>query len=940
MPKPFRKSPTLLQTLLNKPSQSYAYPQVDRKDYYSSKNEMIKTALVEGETAGVQVPVEYRNTGLEAATLRTLRLTSHSETVRDQNVTPAEEVYPQHHSRSLSLPEVILTEEPESSTSTDESDSDNDVFYTPNASPRTSSASTVTITMSSRPPASSTWPSSQSLTTGTIVAPTRHNGRSTPSTSSTSADSTSVDGLSVFSSHASSSGSTGITTPEPSIRSSSSRKGKQRAKSTGTMVNGMGQDWAKDVRWLVPPPSTASSSSSASKRKIPSKTQTTPHSSRPPNSRHSDVKHFHHATMTVVLEEDEGASSVSLVHSPSSSQSRTRAASNASSSKRSGKRAGPSSVPPARPHLMRRKSRSLEDLAALQAEDEVLSSSSTPSSSYTAPPLHTPSLPSYGTPGYTSLTLPRAPPPSSGFLESGKVGKVDLTRSGIAQTTMASVEVTRGLSTVSSSKRISWLSKDKDWGKGKGRAEGAFSFTSYRKPPTHVPEGHVLVQVWAVGIDNVDASICGISIESRPEYERRTASESGRVHSDATVKRSWSLRRNQSTTTYVVTSHSKPKQPEVGFVPGRSFVGRVMEVGDEDEGMRIIKKGEWVVGLLDVRKCGALQEFIVVDRHRIHSVPHPSLPPSVLIDQISMPPPSLPSSSSLSPANSEHKPHDSRYPVYTPTPAPLYPDSARSVVKTQLTLEELALLPTCGVQAYRAIRTFSSTAGPAKKVKGRILVLNGHDGAGAMATQMLVRRGWEVCVHASPHPELNEREEEEEMGAIQARVKDWGADEVIFDDSIVGAIQLLIDEKEVFDGILDTVGGKEVWEVGKKLLSGSSGVENVKQFTTLVGDFPMRPIPSASDHFKASLRSMKGGDGIGLNKVGYTWVSIDQDIDFEGVDVSDGIGRVLGECASVSDFGPFVGGPGRVVTFERAHEIFRGSGSLAGGGTLVVRVVL
>lgn len=73
-------------------------------------------------------------------------------------------------------------------------------------------------------------------------------------------------------------------------------------------------------------------------------------------------------------------------------------------------------------------------------------------------------LPSKGTQGYTSLVLPRAPPPLGSYSTSsrtastsgsgaqrkwfgsvGKEGKVDLTRSGVAQTTMASVEVVRGL---------------------------------------------------------------------------------------------------------------------------------------------------------------------------------------------------------------------------------------------------------------------------------------------------------------------------------------------------------------------------------------------------------------------------------------------------------------------------------------------------------------
>lgn len=40
---------------------------------------------------------------------------------------------------------------------------------------------------------------------------------------------------------------------------------------------------------------------------------------------------------------------------------------------------------------------------------------------------------------------------------------------------------------------------------------------------------------------------------------------------------------------------------EVGYIPGRGFVGRVLECG-WDVGEEVVRKGEWVVGLLDVRK--------------------------------------------------------------------------------------------------------------------------------------------------------------------------------------------------------------------------------------------------------------------------------------------------------------------------------------------------
>ncbi|KAF9042540.1 hypothetical protein BDZ89DRAFT_1203082, partial [Hymenopellis radicata] len=250
-----------------------------------------------------------------------------------------------------------------------------------------------------------------------------------------------------------------------------------------------------------------------------------------------------------------------------------------------------------------------------------------------------------------------------------------------------------------------------------------------------VPANGVLVQVWSVGVDSIDF--------------RLASSES------------------------------------TGFVPGRSFVGRVLECGWEvkDE---VARKGEWVVGLLDVRKSGALQEFIVADRHRVYRVPHP-----------------------LSEGN-------------------IGPD-------------ELALLPLCGVSAYRAVRTFAVAFGTSVTPLGdgavrrftndhepgqmsrRALVLRGHDGIGGMAVQMLAERGWRVCVHA-PMPAV--KDEDEYMRDIEDRVREWGGEEVVFDDgeargAVVRVIERLMGDGDTFDAILDTVGGKDIWEVSQKLLNGT-----------------------------------------------------------------------------------------------------------------------
>ena len=180
-------------------------------------------------------------------------------------------------------------------------------------------------------------------------------------------------------------------------------------------------------------------------------------------------------------------------------------------------------------------------------------------------------LPSKGTQGYNSLVLPRAPLPHSGSIRSastsgsgsrkwfggvGKEGKIDLTRSGVAQTTMASVEVIRGLGRQQGQNRlggklmgmlrrrstsagaagrtprpIEGLDKPVDDAREnlptKGKApttagvEGTvLGFTSYRKPPGYVPSSSVLVQVWAVGVDGVDGRLVGVNFGDHVWRER------------------------------------------------------------------------------------------------------------------------------------------------------------------------------------------------------------------------------------------------------------------------------------------------------------------------------------------------------------------------------------------------------------------------------------
>ena len=82
-------------------------------------------------------------------------------------------------------------------------------------------------------------------------------------------------------------------------------------------------------------------------------------------------------------------------------------------------------------------------------------------------------------------------------------------------------------------------------------------FTAHIPPPSYIPSQHVLIQVFAVGIDSLDSLL---------------------VHEKAGLN-----------------------GKGAGFIPGRSIVGKVIEMGWEVK-EDVCRKGEWVIGLLDVRK--------------------------------------------------------------------------------------------------------------------------------------------------------------------------------------------------------------------------------------------------------------------------------------------------------------------------------------------------
>ncbi|CAO1625125.1 unnamed protein product [Parajaminaea phylloscopi] len=103
------------------------------------------------------------------------------------------------------------------------------------------------------------------------------------------------------------------------------------------------------------------------------------------------------------------------------------------------------------------------------------------------------------------------------------------------------------------------------------------NLTAHTPPPRKVGSSQVLVQIIAVAIDEMDRMLLREKVRSETAY---------------------------------------------GWVPGRSFSGRIMEVGWE---VKRLRKGDVVFGLQSNRKCGALAEFMTIDQHLVTKAPEDCL---------------------------------------------------------------------------------------------------------------------------------------------------------------------------------------------------------------------------------------------------------------------------------------------------------------------------
>lgn len=200
-----------------------------------------------------------------------------------------------------------------------------------------------------------------------------------------------------------------------------------------------------------------------------------------------------------------------------------------------------------------------------------------------APAPMVPSAPTAAAPAPTPAPVPPSPltPPSP----MGRVRNVNT--SFRRKPTMLTVDVVDGSSDAvstngSASGKSGSIARRASRGRTGSTSEGSTGVIvlgSHMSPPRKVSSTGVIVKVMAVAIDNVDRAMVR------------------NVLRDA---------------------------PSTPFVPGRSFCGRVVDCGLD---VKRLRPGDLVFGLQDLRKCGALAEYIMVHQDVVAVAPEGRLVP-------------------------------------------------------------------------------------------------------------------------------------------------------------------------------------------------------------------------------------------------------------------------------------------------------------------------
>ncbi|EGG04498.1 uncharacterized protein MELLADRAFT_64869 [Melampsora larici-populina 98AG31] len=308
-------------------------------------------------------------------------------------------------------------------------------------------------------------------------------------------------------------------------------------------------------------------------------------------------------------------------------------------------------------------------------------------------------------------------------------------------------------------------------------------YSNLSNHPKHLGTGQVLIEIDAVALDAWDlaltqSKVSSYKVSSNNQPQDRILNKS--IHDF-----------NQSSNEYQALESnpslkSKPSNPTLNsnfnqFVPGRSFVGKVLEVG---LGVKRLKKGDLVYGLQDLKKSGALAQRMVIDK-----------------DLVAI--------------------------------APVHPN---------LSMEQIACLPTLGVPSYFVMSTIC--AGLPKGSK--ILILNGHKGLGAMMCELVKyfrpnRDLWVTCHIPTVATSV------EEIGITVGRCEFRGAREVMVEDSILSSLNSI--HESSYDVVIDTIGGRRIYDASRRIL------HHEGMFISCVGD--RLRMKNLKDKVKTNFRSLR-----------------------------------------------------------------------------------
>ncbi|KZP00114.1 hypothetical protein CALVIDRAFT_322456 [Calocera viscosa TUFC12733] len=458
--------------------------------------------------------------------------------------------------------------------------------------------------------------------------------------------------------------------------------------------------------------------------------------------------------------------------------------------------------------------------------------------------------------GYTSLTLPHASYVPSDPFKAATQGRVDVARLGIGQAAMATVSVIRGAARSGVFRRRSLSLTRSDTRASGAQQQHALAFSVRTPPPSRVPPSSALVRVYACALDSLDALLLRSKL----------------TEGDAAF----------------------------GYIPGRAFVGHVVEAGWDCPG---VSKHDWVIGLLEVKHPCALAEFVLVDRRRLHRCPRPS---------------------------------------------------------DALSLDQLAVLALSGLPAHRASRTASELPREARVLVllGACAAL--ACSPGALCARMLVAQGFAVSIqiqgeaHAEAVSRVCEADEVWE-GEVLRCLSSLG--EHVAAEGSEG-------EGERFDLVVDCVGGREVWRAARGVLKDGGQFTTLVGDAPDSAPTLRASIHSNLRSLRRAFLTPSSGTGnpgasalsVATTKskvekakrIEYEWVSPLHAVDREGEDVRDSLEAVVKSAEegvgvpflSLSEDGMEDGAEldgVEVVTMEKAAEAIERLDT--NGGIVIVKVV-